>query len=357
MNYFLAPRSGEKSYKNFESTIVNGVPFKRIEKYLTEEGKQKITSEDIIYAWGNREGTKSQWEKMQYGDTVIFYAHRKLVMAAEVYYKQHNDGLAEAMWPLDDNGKPWAYTFFVKNLRYISIPMHAFNVIAGYKPNFIVQGFVPISDKYRVAIEKEYGSIEQLLKEFGNEQSEEIPLSDDSLYVNIDSKTKPEIVLGDNIQPREIKTQSAKRDGKPYKADYTARSKSNAIIGSKGEELVLQVEAERLLEYGRGDLADKVTRVSLEDDSKGFDILSYEKNGDERYIEVKTSNARTNSIRFFMSQNEYDAAKELQNYHIYYVDGVNDETPRVTMLEDSVDSGQFLVRTDTYVIEGVREKK
>jgi hypothetical protein len=58
-----------------------------------------------------------------------------------------------------------------------------------------------------------------------------------------------------------------------------------------------------------------------------------------------------------MSQNEYDAAKELQNYHIYYVDGVNDETPRVTMLEDSVDSGQFLVRTDTYVIEGVREKK
>ena len=80
MKYFLAPRSGEKSYKNFESTIRNGVPLRRIEQFLDVEGRKTLLGEDVIYAWGNREGTKSQWESMEYGDTVIFYAHRKLVM-------------------------------------------------------------------------------------------------------------------------------------------------------------------------------------------------------------------------------------------------------------------------------------
>jgi len=39
MKYFLAPRSGEKSYENFQSTIKNGVRFEIISKHLSEEGK------------------------------------------------------------------------------------------------------------------------------------------------------------------------------------------------------------------------------------------------------------------------------------------------------------------------------
>ena len=119
MNYFLAPRSGEKSYKNFQSTIKNGIPLDRISECLTPSEIKILSSEDIVYAWGNREGTKTAWESMQIGDTVIFYAQGVLVMTGEVYLKKHSSEMALKMWPPDDNGKPWEYTFFLKNLKYI----------------------------------------------------------------------------------------------------------------------------------------------------------------------------------------------------------------------------------------------
>ncbi len=357
MKYFLAPRSGEKSHKNYESTIRNGVPLRRIERFLDEEGKRKLATEDIIYAWGNREGTRSQWESMEYGDTVIFYAHRKLVMVGEVYYKLHSDQMALAMWPPDEKGHPWAYTFFLRNLRFISIPMQAFNVIAGYKPNFIVQGFSPITDKYLKSIEKEFGSVEKLLSDFGADQSEEMPLSNEAVYVNVDQELTPEIITAAKIMPRDIHETQQRKEARPYKTDYTERSRSNAITGSKGEELVLKHEVERLTKSGYKDLADKVNRVSVDDDSKGYDVLSFEKDGKERYIEVKTSTSKSNTIRFFMSQNEYSAARNLPNYFIYYVDGVNERTPRITTLKDPIKNNYFLVRTDTYIIEGTRQKE
>ena len=37
---------------------------------------QTISKEEIIYAWGNRKGTKRAWEKMKQGDQVIFYASK-----------------------------------------------------------------------------------------------------------------------------------------------------------------------------------------------------------------------------------------------------------------------------------------
>src|SRR5665213_2648964 len=121
MKYFLAPRSGEKSYANFLSTIKHGVPYERIAPFLTPEGREKVLQQEIIYAWGNRESTSGHWRQIEYGDTVIFYAKGRLVMSGEVYYKQHNPQLALAMWPRDEHGNPWEYTFFIKNLRYISI--------------------------------------------------------------------------------------------------------------------------------------------------------------------------------------------------------------------------------------------
>ncbi|MGZ6005362.1 MAG: hypothetical protein ACXWLH_04395, partial [Candidatus Saccharimonadales bacterium] len=171
MNYFIAPRSGEKSYKNFQSTIKHGVPYENIAEHLTEEGKERLLSQPIIYSWGNRAGTSSQWDRMNYGDIVMFYSKGVLVMYGEVYYKQHSSALAEAMWPLDENNKAWEYTFFLKNLRYIKMPMKAFNVIAGYKPNFIVQGFMHLKGEHLRLIENQYETIENLLETFSTSQS------------------------------------------------------------------------------------------------------------------------------------------------------------------------------------------
>jgi hypothetical protein len=351
MPYFIAPRSGEKSYKNYQSTIKHGVPYDRIEPYLADEGKDKLVQEDVVYAWGNRAGTSPQWEKMVYGDTVIFYAKGELVMAGEVYYKQRHPGLALAMWPPDDNGNPWEYTFFIRNLRYIKIPMKAFNAIAGFSSNFIVQGFMPLKDDRVAKIREQYGSVEALLDAFQTEASSEMPAANERLYVNVEPTVEISLLDAASLLPKAaISTEVSPNRKKGAKVDYAARNRANAITGSKGEVLVVEEEKRRLSQSGLNDLADKVTRVSLEDDSLGYDVLSYEADGSPRHIEVKTSAAQTNTVRFFMSDNEMRKSHTLPNYYVYYVDGINTKSPRLVALQYPFDEA-LSVTTDTYLLE------
>ncbi len=351
MKYFLAPRSGEKSYENFKSTIKNGIPFEVISKYLNQEGVKKVGGEEVVYAWGNRESRKTRWEKMSDGDTVIFYANKRLVMAGEVYFKQHSRELALAMWPPDENGNPWEYTFFLRNLKYISIPIKVFNSIATYEPKFIVQGFEQITDTHMESILNKYDSIEAMINEFSDDNSAEMPLQDDKLYVNIDPEIQPVIIIAENISPL-VRDNTESINKRARKIDYQKRSNSNALTGSLGEQIVLEAERKRLKDAGHADLSEKITRVSLKDDTCGYDILSFEENGDKRLIEVKTTAAKSKHIRFYLSANEYKIGTTSKNYYVYFVDGVKTKTPKITIVKDPFDDQKFSIIPDTYILEG-----
>lgn len=74
------------------------------------------------------------------------------------------------------------------------------------------------------------------------------------------------------------------------KRDYAAREARNSSLGLAGEELAVQFEKYRLSKLGHDSLAAKVEHISRsQGDGLGFDILSYEPNGRERFIEVKTT--------------------------------------------------------------------
>lgn len=88
------------------------------------------------------------------------------------------------------------------------------------------------------------------------------------------------------------------------KFDPAARDARNRTLGKKGEELFLHHERQRLVLAGRNDLADDVCWVSdVEGDGAGYDIRSFETNGSERLIEVKTTNGHAKTP-FFLSENE-----------------------------------------------------
>ena len=71
---------------------------------------------------------------------------------------------------------------------------------------------------------------------------------------------------------------------------YLEAEASNHSLGIAGEEFVLQFEHERLWRAGKRTLADRVEHVAkTKGDFLGFDILSFEVNGHERLIEVKTT--------------------------------------------------------------------
>ena len=64
---------------------------------------------------------------------------------------------------------------------------------------------------------------------------------------------------------------------------------------------------------GRDDLAAKVRWVAKEDgDGAGFDILSFSKRGEGRWLEVKTTNGPA-ATPFWISENELRVSEERQD--------------------------------------------
>ncbi len=106
--------------------------------------------------------------------------------------------------------------------------------------------------------------------------------------------------------------------GKKY--DVAERDARNRRLGKAGEELVLHHERQSLLQAGRDDLADKVRWTAVQDgDGYGFDIASFEPDGRERLIEVKTTNGWERTP-FHISRNEITVAEtRTDDWHLVRV--------------------------------------
>jgi hypothetical protein len=94
------------------------------------------------------------------------------------------------------------------------------------------------------------------------------------------------------------------RERTALKRDYAAREARNSSLGLAGEELVFKFEQFRLSSLGLERLASKVEHVAkTQGDGLGFDILSFDEAGGERFIEVKTT-AFARETPFFATANE-----------------------------------------------------
>ncbi|PCD02420.1 hypothetical protein COC42_13425 [Sphingomonas spermidinifaciens] len=94
------------------------------------------------------------------------------------------------------------------------------------------------------------------------------------------------------------------------KYDVAERDARNRALGRAGEERVLAHERATLLAAGRCDLADHIRWVShVDGDGAGYDILSFDANGSDRLIEVKTTNGWERTP-FHITRNELVVAQE-----------------------------------------------
>ena len=102
--------------------------------------------------------------------------------------------------------------------------------------------------------------------------------------------------------------------------DYLAREARNQSLGRAGEEFVVRYERWRLIQRGHERLADRVEHTSnVRGDGAGYDVLSFEEDGRERFIEVKTT-AYAKETPFFISDGEltFANAHELE-FRLYRV--------------------------------------
>jgi hypothetical protein len=91
---------------------------------------------------------------------------------------------------------------------------------------------------------------------------------------------------------------------KAVKRDYLEREARNRSLGLAGEQFVVQFEHWRLIQLGQPRLAERVEHVAqTQGDGLGFDVLSFESDGKERFIEVKTTTFGR-STPFYVSSGE-----------------------------------------------------
>ncbi|MDD3926438.1 MAG: DUF3883 domain-containing protein [bacterium] len=100
--------------------------------------------------------------------------------------------------------------------------------------------------------------------------------------------------------------------------NYLEREARNASLGKAGEQFIVNYERARLMLEGKDSLAENVEHVAVtEGDGAGFDIRSFDVDGSDRFIEVKTT-SYGKQTPFFVTGNELFVSRECENrYYLY----------------------------------------
>ena len=121
------------------------------------------------------------------------------------------------------------------------------------------------------------------------------------------------------VSPPVIKpTINTENKFKPTIVDFVQREIRNRQLGFLGELFILNNEIAELIKAGKPELASQIIHTSdLEGDGAGYDILSFDIDGNEKKIEVKTTRSGIDRP-FYVSRNELICSAQYpQNYFIY----------------------------------------
>ncbi|WP_178989028.1 DUF3883 domain-containing protein [Winogradskyella schleiferi] len=124
----------------------------------------------------------------------------------------------------------------------------------------------------------------------------------ESLIKTIDlTATKQQFTLFPSNIPDETKSYvNRQRSFKGQKTNWSKKQVVSSKLGLLGEELVIHIERKKLEKIG---LTDKAEKVEKKLDGEGYDILSFDENENEIYIEVKTTTGNSDEP-FYLSINE-----------------------------------------------------
>lgn len=140
----------------------------------------------------------------------------------------------------------------------------------------------------------------------------------------------------DSPSPRTTPHRRAPTKTPKLPRDYLEIEARNRSLGRAGEEMVIRFEYQRLRAAGKQRLAKRIDHVAVSiGDGLGYDILSFETNGRERLIEVKTTRFGP-FTPFYASRNEVDFSDEQPEvFHLYRLFKFSD-SPRLFVMHGSL---------------------
>ncbi|MDH5181202.1 MAG: DUF3883 domain-containing protein [Gammaproteobacteria bacterium] len=223
--------------------------------------------------------------------------------------------------PLLNNRSDGSIEFKHQNISAVLIDLDL-PYIQGYKPRFNTQQLLhnvvaaQVTSRFKQLI----SSVEKLIDD-APEQSPD--------------RDWQQILVEAPAMDNEIR-EPAPRSYSPRIYDYTEREARNRSLGQRGEAFVLEFEQQRLKYIGRADLVRQIEWTSKEKgDGAGYDIRSFRKDGEELYIEVKTTNAGIYQP-FLISDNEVAFSQDhADQYSLYRVFEYR-QAPKIYRLDGNV---------------------
>lgn len=174
-----------------------------------------------------------------------------------------------------------------------------------------------VQDKIRQTLQniRKAGIIE-FLNDKGNYQLIKLELLPE-LKIDYDDFKVTETALP-NAPLREMRESAQPEISGTPRNKTTADRQRDLLLGNAGENAIVFRERRYLADSGRQDLAEKVEQVSqTKGDYIGYDILSFQLSGEEKWIEVKTTTGRQ-STKFHISENQIKQSENNpQSYQLH----------------------------------------
>jgi len=251
-----------------------------------------------------------------------YFSMLRAELSRQPYVKSHHSAVVMKQIGRTHRSVEFKHQNISAVLEEIGLPW-----IVGYKPK----------RNYQASI---FGAIDQYLS--SNEDVVYQQLPPKVLAVADDAST---FVEAPKLQPPADRHWQLERLVRKF--DPVERDLRNRTLGRAGEEFVLEIERKKLEKFQRLDLLKKIRWVSVEEgDGAGHDILSFEPDGRERLIEVKTTNGAARTP-FFLSENERQrAAASAESWRLYRVHSFV-QNPRIFLIAPPLNE-MLNLRPDTW---------
>lgn len=244
----------------------------------------------------------ANWSRLEVEATVSSYfemlAHE---LRGEDYSKAEH---RRRLQPLLDGRTEGAIEYKHQNISAVLLDL-GFPYVEGYKPARNYQRLL-----YDVVADRLEGdeALRTLVARHVEEPAE-MPAVDDILSALVEPPTpgseEPAWLAREAPPPR-------------HTVDYLRREARNRDLGRAGEKFVVRFEKARLVAEDQDRRAADVEHVSVtQGDHLGYDVLSFEPDGAERLIEVKTT-AFGRDTPFYLSRNQVEMSRrDADRYHLH----------------------------------------
>jgi hypothetical protein len=217
--------------------------------------------------------------------------------------KEHRSAIIDSL----DNRSDGSVEFKHQNISAVLANM-GLPYIKGYKPRFNYQKQLLEQEVAKYLVENR-SVFERDFERFSDENVK--PLVDYTVYFQY---------LLDNELPTGSSIPNDEPSFRPMKVNYLEREQNNRQLGEGGENLVIEYEKWRLKIEGRPDLSQQIHWVSKDQgDGAGFDILSKNVNGSDRFIEVKTTKLSKETPIYLTKTELLFATLNADNFFLYRV--------------------------------------